>query len=176
MRALPPPDVEVRMQDIDAASLSPPQRKRGGQPGNRNRLKHGRYKSAFAARREKTRVVLRSTLHLVIRLAMVARMRKAMREKMMRRNSTLLSCFPPLRSGRGGSSRKRRDGGASAVILHKPDFKLLSSLPPFVTPELCSVAPHPPLRRGGDKRERSSFPAKISYKTSYAGRPNLAAH
>src|SRR5665213_1744438 len=145
MRALPPPDVEVRMQHIDAASLSPPQRKRGGQPGNRNRLKHGRYKSAFAARREKTRVVLRSTLHLVIRLAMVARMRKAMREKMMRKNSTLLSCFPPLRSGGGGSSRKRRDGGGQR---RDPSQARLQT---FIEPA--------PLRHAGAVLRRATSPA-----------------
>ncbi len=108
------------MQSADATCLSP-RRKRGGQPGNRNRLKHGRYTSAFAARRAKTRATLRKTRHLVIRLTMVARMHQALQAKMGRTNSTL-----PLREGRQFSSnavRRKFRRGASAPPSPKISYK-----------------------------------------------------
>ena len=61
----------------DMRTLIP--RKRGGQPGNRNRLKHGRYTQRRAARREKTRALIGRARNLIIRIEMMAKARKALR-------------------------------------------------------------------------------------------------
>ena len=50
------------------AALGLVKRRRGGQPGNRNRLTHGLYARTFVARREKTRAVLRNTRALLAAL------------------------------------------------------------------------------------------------------------
>ncbi len=56
-------------------------RKRGGQPGNSNRLRHGRYTKATTARRAETRAWMRKANHLVMRATMVWRARKALAKK-----------------------------------------------------------------------------------------------
>ncbi len=55
-------------------------RSRGGQPGNRNRLSHGRYSQARTARRAKNRALIRAMRNLTRRIEMMAWSRKALRE------------------------------------------------------------------------------------------------
>lgn len=55
------------------AALGLAKRHRGGQPGNRNRLRHGLYARAFVKSREETRTVLRQTRQLIAALAQSAR-------------------------------------------------------------------------------------------------------
>lgn len=51
-------------------------RKRGGQPGNRNRLKHGDFSAARIARRKEISQLLRKARHAVTRAKWIARARK----------------------------------------------------------------------------------------------------
>jgi hypothetical protein len=61
-------------------------RKRGGQPGNKNRLRHGRYTEDFARRRATiNRSVARAKM-LLIRVKMILRMRQALKKKLTRGN------------------------------------------------------------------------------------------
>lgn len=59
------------------AAAGLPGRRRGGQPGNRNRLTHGMYSSAFRARRGRTRRLLQETSELIATLARAAGLRRA---------------------------------------------------------------------------------------------------
>ncbi len=67
---LPLPKTEVRIK-----------RRRGGQPGNSNRLSHGGYTRAAAAQRKTVRALLKAARDLTIRAAMVARARRSYRRK-----------------------------------------------------------------------------------------------
>jgi hypothetical protein len=67
------------------ASTSLPKRKRGGQPGNRNRLIHGRYSKEEAAWREKMRGYRRKGRALVILVDNVLKARKALKRKLAAR-------------------------------------------------------------------------------------------
>ena len=67
---LPLPKTEVRIK-----------RRRGGQPGNRNRLLHGRYTHTAQAQRQAVRALLKAARDLTIRAAMVARARRSYRRK-----------------------------------------------------------------------------------------------
>jgi hypothetical protein len=58
-------------------------RKRGGQPGNTNRLRHGLYSRAHLARRDEGRALRRKTRRLIAKLGMVARARAALRRKLL---------------------------------------------------------------------------------------------
>src|SRR5271170_7943907 len=64
---LPPLLFEVRM---------PAGRKRGGQPGNRNRLRHGRFSQTFAERRAEIRAMIADAENLIVRAKMVGRARR----------------------------------------------------------------------------------------------------
>jgi hypothetical protein len=50
-------------------------RKRGGQPGNSNRLKHGRFMHRRMQRRAETRALIRAMRNLTIRISMMANSR-----------------------------------------------------------------------------------------------------
>jgi hypothetical protein len=63
------------------ASVSLPKRKRGGQPGNRNRLVHGRYTQAEAASRADIREIRRKGRALVILVDNILKARKALKRK-----------------------------------------------------------------------------------------------
>ncbi|MGN6149618.1 MAG: hypothetical protein ACTHPD_13850 [Rhizomicrobium sp.] len=56
-------------------------RKRGGQPGNTNRLRHGRYSQPFAARKAEIDRAIAKAKALLVRVDMVLRMRKALKKK-----------------------------------------------------------------------------------------------
>lgn len=56
-------------------------RKRGGQPGNRNRLRHGRYSQEFAARKAEIDRAIAAAKALLVRVEMILRMRKALKAK-----------------------------------------------------------------------------------------------
>ena len=62
-------------------------RKRGGQPGNRNRLRHGAFSAKARERREWVRGLVASTNALIVRIEMVARARKALKAKQHRLTS-----------------------------------------------------------------------------------------
>lgn len=59
-------------------------RKRGGQPGNRNRLKHGRYAARDRERHERVRKLVRATRNLAIKFGMMAGAYRALRRKKTR--------------------------------------------------------------------------------------------
>ena len=69
------------MQTPDAPAQK---RKRGGQPGNTNRLRHGLYSRAHLKRRDEGRALRRKVRHLIVRLHMVARARKTLLRKRLR--------------------------------------------------------------------------------------------
>src|SRR5882672_6254241 len=66
----PLPKHEVRM----GAEIS--RRRRGGQPGNCNRLKHGDYSAARIGRRKEIAQLLRRARHAIVRARWIARARK----------------------------------------------------------------------------------------------------
>ncbi|HUJ02416.1 MAG TPA: hypothetical protein VLW75_02175 [Rhizomicrobium sp.] len=95
------------MAQLQARGDPPPdfrgsnRRKRGGQPGNANRLRHGGFGRAARARREEVRALIAETRNLIIRIEMVARARCALkskyaREVLKRKQESAL----PLREGR----------------------------------------------------------------------------
>jgi hypothetical protein len=57
----------------------PPPRKRGGQPGNRNRLRHGRYAAVTIERRKDVTALGRLARHALTRVKMILRARKALK-------------------------------------------------------------------------------------------------
>lgn len=60
-------------------------RKRGGQPGNRNRLRHGGFSAAARARRESVRAVIANAEKFIVRIEMIARARCALKDKQARK-------------------------------------------------------------------------------------------
>lgn len=58
-----------------------PKRKRGGQPGNMNRLRHGRYAADTLTRRKQVMGLTRLARHALVRVKMILRSRKALRRK-----------------------------------------------------------------------------------------------
>ncbi len=56
-------------------------RKRGGQPGNTNRLRHGRYTAERIARRGQVMRLTRLGRHALLRVKMILRARKALKRK-----------------------------------------------------------------------------------------------
>lgn len=75
-KGVPPPKNEVRITARDPAA-----RRRGGQPGNRNRLRHGRWSRAADANRAEIRALLYETECLIARIHMVGRMRQVWRAR-----------------------------------------------------------------------------------------------
>jgi hypothetical protein len=71
----------VRMQVPDATTQK---RKRGGQPGNSNRLRHGLYSRTWLAQRDESRTLRRRTRHLIVKLHMIARSRNTLARQRMR--------------------------------------------------------------------------------------------
>lgn len=69
-------------------------RKRGGQPSNRNRLRHGRYSQEFAARKAEIDRAIAGAKTLLVRVEMILRMRKALKKK------TAAASQQPLLAGR----------------------------------------------------------------------------
>ena len=66
---------------MPAADLhTPPKRRRGGQPGNSNRLRHGRGSKAYGEREAYIAALIRKGEHFCIRLAMIARARAHLRK------------------------------------------------------------------------------------------------
>ena len=59
----------------------PPKRRRGGQPGNRNRLRHGRYAKAAIERRKQVTTLARLGRHALVRIRMILRARRALKRK-----------------------------------------------------------------------------------------------
>jgi hypothetical protein len=98
------------------AGLEP--RTRGGQPGNRNRLTHGRYSRSFLARRAHNRGILRETRALIAHLTFAAKLRRA---------------IFPLHLVEGASHRAAMDRGRIAP--HLP-----STSPSWVGRKLASAA------------------------------------
>ena len=76
-------------------------RKRGGQPGNRNRLRHGRYFQEFAARKAEIDRAIAAAKALLVRVEMILRMRKAMKMKSAAANQQ------PLLAGRSKTGERR---------------------------------------------------------------------
>ena len=79
-------------------------RKRGGQPGNRNRLRHGRYSQEFAARKAEIDRAIAGAKTLLVRVEMILRMRKALKKK------TAAASQQPLLIGK--TKRDERSEGA----------------------------------------------------------------
>jgi hypothetical protein len=98
---MPEPKLTWRAKARIRAGLEP--RTRGGQPGNRNRLKHGRYSRAFLARRAHTRGILCETRALIARLNLAAKLRRA------------LNLPPPSEAWRGLSEAKGAGQSAQAL-------------------------------------------------------------
>ena len=87
-------------------------KRRGGQPGNRNRLVHGRYTRAAQERRQSVRALLKAARDLTIRAAMVARARRSYRRKQA---AELKIAFLPCLRGRCQARATRvADGGGGA--------------------------------------------------------------
>ena len=64
----------------DGAAILP-KRKRGGQPGNANRLRHGHFSAATTARHAQIRRAIARAKALIIRVEMILRMRHAWAKK-----------------------------------------------------------------------------------------------
>lgn len=120
-------------------------RKRGGQPGNCNRLRHGGFSREARARRDAVRALVAETEALIMRIGMVARARKTLKVKENR-----------LTSPNAGRSERAR--GASVLRVGGN----LESSARFAT------APHPPhslkrMRRpprvGGDEENERGYSA-----------------
>lgn len=62
-------------------------RKRGGQPGNTNRLRHGGFSREAQARRDWVRALVAETDALILRIEMVGRARKVLKAKQLRLTS-----------------------------------------------------------------------------------------
>lgn len=73
-RGNPLPNSEVR--------IPKPRRKRGGQPGNRNRLAHGGFSQRARERRDWVRALVAETNALIIRVEMVGRARRTLKAKL----------------------------------------------------------------------------------------------
>lgn len=114
----PPRFFEVRMPAL--AVNPPPKRRRGGQPGNSNRLRHGRWSKAYGAREAYIAALIRKGEHFCIRLAMIARARAHFRKVVAQR----IAWVPPERrkdsaictrlAWRGVRRNSRRRRGARA--------------------------------------------------------------
>ena len=114
-------------------------RRRGGQPGNRNRLKHGRFSRRRLERRAKVRALLRKTRGLVCRLEMGTRARRALAAKStlpLREGRKMQSIFPPTprlrRVGRNcwsavASAKADRGGERRLRLYPSPKFASLRS-------------------------------------------------
>jgi hypothetical protein len=99
-----------------AAGLAP--RQRGGQPGNRNRLIHGRYSQAFRARRQQTAALLLATRALLDELKVFLAARRGLAQ-VCGGSSTLFKtiCHRPLHAGDPiWPSRARRNWVARTVL------------------------------------------------------------
>ena len=72
-RGEPPPKKKVRITSSEDSG-NPGRRKRGGQPGNRNRLRHGCFSRAAAGRRDGVRMLVYRTECLIARIIMAGRM------------------------------------------------------------------------------------------------------
>jgi len=79
---------EVRMPDAAP-------RKRGGQPGNRNRLRHGRYATATIGRRKEVMALGRLARHALTRVKMILRSRKALKRVRIAPLSPPFKCHSP---------------------------------------------------------------------------------
>jgi hypothetical protein len=75
---VPPQKSEVRIN-------LPFKRKRGGQPGNRNRLKHGAFFRAARFRQARVAEMIRAAQALIVRADLVARARKALLQRGLRK-------------------------------------------------------------------------------------------
>jgi hypothetical protein len=62
-------------------------RKRGGQPGNSNRRKHGAFSRGAADERRRIVILVKAAENLIVRVHMVARARAALRRKLARKSS-----------------------------------------------------------------------------------------
>jgi hypothetical protein len=109
----PPPVFEVRMQN---ASNPAQKRKRGGQPGNSNRLIHGRYTKEQAVRREEICAYRRKGRALVILVDNVLKARKALRLKLAVRALAAKSANACMQR----PSPRRKTQQISVAQLHQP--------------------------------------------------------
>ena len=78
------------------AANSPEKRKRGGQPGNSNRLVHGRYTQKRAARRAELWAYRRKGRTLVILVKNVLKARKALKRRLTARTLAAAASRPPM--------------------------------------------------------------------------------
>ncbi|HEX4862237.1 MAG TPA: hypothetical protein VFV07_13450, partial [Rhizomicrobium sp.] len=85
-------------------------RRQGGQPGNRNRLKHGRFSRRRLERHARVKALLRKTRGLICRLDMGLRARKALARKSVH----LLRADGARRSVPAHHVARRRRGAAEA--------------------------------------------------------------
>jgi len=69
---------------ISEVRITEPRRKRGGQPGNTNRLRHGGFSAKARERREWVRALVAQTNALILRVEMVARARRGLAAKLSR--------------------------------------------------------------------------------------------
>ncbi|GEM_PF-4291774 len=72
------------MENAKSEVRIPPKRKRGGQPGNTNRLRHGRYAADTLTRRGQVMGLTRLARHVLVRVKMILRARKALKAKRRR--------------------------------------------------------------------------------------------
>lgn len=70
------PAVALSRRAAARARSGLPPRRRGGQPGNRNRLVHGRYSRAWRVRRAQVRTLLRQSRALVAAMRAAASLRR----------------------------------------------------------------------------------------------------
>ena len=115
-------------------------RKRGGQPGNRNRLRHGRYAATTIGRRKEVMALGRLARHALTRVKMILRTRKALkRVRTAPRFSAVIPGEDRMRSMRceGRGSRSSSEGGVETEArIFLPDRDV--SMPGF--PSLRSLA------------------------------------
>jgi hypothetical protein len=84
-------------------------RKRGGQPGNRNRLHHGRYAAVTIERRKEVTALGRLARHALTRVKMILRARKALKRVRSAPLSQPHKCHGPrMRATQLGSVRSGR--------------------------------------------------------------------
>src|ERR1700753_865745 len=91
----------------DSAAILP-KRKRGGQPGNTNRLRHGRFSAATIARHAQSRRAIARDSALIIRVEMILRMRHAWEQKRIRTLSSPAIAGEEKRSGNFLQARRHQ--------------------------------------------------------------------
>jgi hypothetical protein len=93
----------VKKSEVRIPDTAP--RKRGGQPGNRNRLRHGRYAATTIERRKEVAALGRLARHALTRVKMILRARKALKRARIAPPRQPLRCHGPrMRATQAGSA------------------------------------------------------------------------